>query len=1224
MVTPGPSPWAPRRGGILARLSLRLLGPFQIVLDGSPAAGFASDKVRALLAYLCAEGESPHRREKLAGLLWPEWPEQSARTNLRQALANLRQVIGDQRADPSFLRISRQTLQFNADSDAWVDINALARLVESRSHAVPSTTETIERLEEAVGLYRGEFLEGFSLPDSAPFEEWVLLQREHSHRVVIEALQRLIDAYEQRGALEPALHWTWRVLDLDPWREQAHRQAMRLLALTGKRSAALTQYETCRRLLADELGVEPGEATTRLYEQIRDSALGERAAHQAKRPSLPSNRVRTPAFLTSAVLHPSPPPLLVAREDELGRLDGFLDTAVAGAGRVAFVTGEAGSGKTTLIQAFALRAQEQHTDLIVAGGSCNAYTGVGDPYLPFREILEMLTGDVESHWGAGSITSEHARRLWNTLPRAAQALMDAGPDLIGRFVLRHALTERAARHRAARYRAGQFDAIAEASPDNDWLTRLSDLRAPTETDRGLSGPEQGAIFSQYASVLERLSQGAPLLLLIDDLQWADSGSVHLLFHLGRGLARSPILIVGTYRAEEVTAGRGGQRHPLEPVVHELQRLFGDITIDLAAAEGRRFVEALLDSEPNRLADTFRERLHRRTRGHPLFTIELLRGLKERGDLLRDAEGRWTEGTTLDWETLPARVDAVIAERIGRLPEVLQDALRAASVEGEVFTCEVIAQACGLDEGHLARCLSGELDRKHRLVGAQGIVRVEGRRLSRYRFRHILVQTYLYHSLDPVERPRLHEAVGVALEGLYEDLPEAMAAISGQLARHFEQAGRPEKALQYLQQAGERAVRLSAFEESMAHLRRGLSLLRTLPDPADEARGLGRAQQELALQLALGAAAVSCAGYGLEGEQHYARARELSEELGETSQLCLALGRLSTFHYVRSQYDRARELAEEAIGLAEDSGDPLHIALGHYYLGSILLHLGEFADARTHFEEMIAFYDPQQHHDLLVALRGSDAGTTALAFRACCTWCLGYPEQASKQAREVVALARQLDHPWSLAAVLCYAACMISEMSRDAEQLERAAEEITRLAAEKVRGWSGAGALFCGAALALRGQADAAIAQLENAEASFESLGFSYYAPGRLRALAEAQAKAGHVDQGLASLAQALAFVKDTNECQLEAELYRVRGELQLAQGHDEEAELSFDRAIQIARHQSAKSWELRATVSLCRLWRRQGRREEARQRLAAIYGWFTEGLGTPDLMEARALLQDLA
>ncbi|MEJ2734963.1 MAG: BTAD domain-containing putative transcriptional regulator [Anaerolineae bacterium] len=1199
----------------MAYLSLSLLGPFQVTLDGQPVTGFKSNKERALLAYLAVEADRPHRREMLAGLLWPEWPDRDALSNLRYALSNLRRVIGDRGptevraqarvhdAEPPVLLITRATLQFNTASDHSLDV---AAFTDMAARGRSASEADLAGLEEAVASYRGSFLEGFSVGDSPAFEEWALLTREQIARQMSSALHRLAAAYEQRGQYEQAQSYAWRQVELEPWDETAHQQLMRVLALSDQRGAALAQYETCRRLLAEELDVEPAAETTRLYDRIRTGKLRAPAPAPASPPDLAAS---LPPFLEGAA-PPVETPTFVARERELAQLDRFLDLALAGQGRVGFVTGDAGSGKTALVQAFSRRAQEVHADLIVASGNCNAHTGIGDPYLPFREILERLTGDVEARWAAGAMTREHAQRLWNTLPLAAQALLETGPDLLDTFVPRAALLGRAATYAPGR---------------PDWLRRLDELvgRRPT-SDPSAPGPQQRDLFEQYTRLLQALARQVPLVLVLDDLQWADAGSIHLLFHLGRHLAGSRILILGAYRPEEVASGRDGTRHPLEPVLNEFQRGFGNIIVDLGQTGRRNFVEAYLDSEPNRLGVAFREMLYRQTHGHPLFTVELLQSLQERGELVQDPEGCWVEGLALDWETLPARVEAAIAERIGRLAEPLQAALRVASVEGEDFTAEVIARVLGIDERDMVPRLSSELDRRHRLVRAQAIERLGSQRVSRYRFRNYLFQKYLYDNLDQVERVYLHEDVGNALEELFAGQANesaglaAAAPVAVQLAWHFQEAGITDKAIRYLHQAGERAVQLSAYREGLAHLTKGLALLTALPESAE------RDQQELALQLALGMAWVGIKAYGPETEAAYTRARELGEQMGETSQICLALGRLSIAHYTRAEHQRARELAEEALSLAQRTQDPLHVALGHRYLGSILLCLGEYTTARAHLEQMISFYDPQQHHRTLVSLRASDAGTSALAYHACCLWYLGYPDQAWKQGQEAIALARELGHPFSLADVLWSAGCMVSQMRRDVQALKDHADELMRLAREKVPVWSVAGICFQGEALVMLGQVQEGMARIREGIAAYQSAGIDFYLPQRLGFLAEGQWKAGQFEEGLATLAEALAVVEETDERHWEAELHRLKGELLLAQGDEAQAEASLLQAIEVARRQSARSWELRATTNLARLWQRQGKRDEARQILAEIYGWFTEGFDTPDLQEAQALLEELS
>lgn len=1184
----------------MARLSISLLGAFQIVLDGRPVTDFKSNKVRALLAYLAVEADRPHRRETLAGLLWPEWPNRDALSNLRYALSDLRGTIGDREADPPFLLISRDTLQLNPEGDHWVDVTAFLERVSTSGAGGTAT----EHLEEAVEIYRGPFMAGFSLADCPGFEEWALFTKEQLSQQMAATLHTLSVTYEERGDYEQAQAYAWRLLELEPWDERGHQQLMRALALMGRRSAALNQYETCRRVLGKELGVEPSAETTALYRQIRDGRLRvtEPPSYCPAPPNWGADVVAgLPAFFDEEPQQ-ADVPVFVARQRELAWLDGMLEQTLAGNGRVVFVTGEAGSGKTALIQAWARQAQKAHADLVVAGGSGSAYTGIGDPYLPFRQILELLTGDVEARWAAGAITRERARRLWTALPLAVHALVEHGPDLIDTFVPRQGL-----RRRAQACAAGSLD----------WLAHLDEVLQQKPSRSEAPNLQQAAVFEQYADVLQAVALRIPLVLVIDDLQWADAGSISLLFHLGRQAAGGRLLIIGAYRPEDVAVGQDGNRHPLEAVVNELRRDFGDIVLNLDQAEGSAFVEALLDSEPNRLSDEFRDMLARQTSGHPLFTVELLRGLQDRGDLRQDAEGRWVARATLDWETLPARVEAVIRERIDRLAQPLRAALHVASVEGEQFTAEVVARVQGVDEKALRHRLSESLERTHKLVAADSIARVGDRLLSRYRFRHILFQRYLYSSLDEVERVSLHDQVGRALEDLYQ-AESGAPAIAPQLARHFEQAQKIDKAVDYLHQAGERAVRLGAYREGVAHLKRGLDLLVTLPDASE------RIEREITLQLSLGMAWMDTAAP--ERERAYRRAIELDRGAAQPSpsSRSLAVGGLATLRYVQADHHKALELAREALRLAEKAEDSPLIALGHWYLGFISFALGDCVTAREHLQRMLTSYGPEDDHTF-ISLRTPGPGLSALAYDACCLWTLGYPDQALARREEVLQLARDLGHTFYLADVLCFGGCLLDQMRRDGTALELHAEELIQVSGKiGYASWIGSGTFHRGAAWAMQGRPDDGIAEMRAGLAARGARGMRCQTPEMLRALAEAQAKAGRLAKALATVNEGLATMEETGEHQWEADLHRMKGVLLHKQGKLAEAEASFQTAIDVARRQHAKMWELRATVALSRLWQQQGKRAEARRLLGEIYGWFTEGFDTPDLLAAKSLLDELA
>ncbi len=318
----------------MARLGLALLGGMTITLDGIDVSGFNSDKVRALLAYLAVESDRAHLRESLATLLWPDYPERSALTNLRNALANLRTVIGDREAEPPFLEISRQTLGFCPESDGHVDVSILSRIATSLASRPVST----EQVAAAVDLYRGDFLAGFALEDSAEFDDWSTVTREQLRRQAISALEYLIDQLQQQNKPDEALGYAWRLVQLEPWRETGQRALMRLLALTGQRAAALAQYRACCRILSVELNIEPSAETVTLYEQIQSDELRaqtSRTEQDIGTTKPVQRRHNLPAQLTP----------LIGRESELARIDAYLHDPAC---RLLTLVGPGGIGKTRL------------------------------------------------------------------------------------------------------------------------------------------------------------------------------------------------------------------------------------------------------------------------------------------------------------------------------------------------------------------------------------------------------------------------------------------------------------------------------------------------------------------------------------------------------------------------------------------------------------------------------------------------------------------------------------------------------------------------------------------------------------------------------------------------------------------------------------------------------------------------------------------------------------
>ncbi|MBN1400188.1 MAG: AAA family ATPase [Anaerolineae bacterium] len=956
--------------------------------DAGELPRFRSRRTVALLGYLAAERRAI-ARDLLAALFWPDEVPSKARGNLRRELHNLAQIL------PACWELDRQAVAFVPSAATTVDLYTLLGL------------EAEERWGEAAELLGGEFLEGTCLRDNLEFENWLLGERERWRARTEAILTHVIEGHMRRGRYTDALRYARRLLQLTPWNEETHTQVMRLLAWTGQRAAALRQYESCKQTLWEELGVRPSEETTALCQRIRAGKL--------------DSPPQLPAFLTEeGARREVVQPLFVARERELARLEEFLKAALAGRGGVVFITGGPGHGKTALLGAFARRAMEEFPNLLVASGNCEAYSGVGDPYLPFRDVMGMLTGDVEARWDAGAITRDHARRLWAALPLVVQALLEHDPRLVDILVPGAALLSRAM-------------AADGAAP---WLPSLREHVKRQGTS--LQDVEQSHLFQQLTDVLRTVAQEQPLLLILDDMQWADAASIGLLFHLGRRLAdaHSRVLIACAYRPEEVALGRAGDRHPLAKPLSELKRTFGDVWVDLGrgeGAEGRSFVDALLDAQPNRLAEGFRDALFHRTEGHPLFTVELLRAMHERGHLLQDEDGRWMVGPTLDWDLLPARVEAVIAERIDRLDPELQELLTVASVEGQVFTAQVVAKTLTIDDRTTLRRLSQELARRHMLVREQEEVQTIRGRLARYRFGHVLFTDYLYERLSAGERRLLHGDVAAALEELYEGQLDEMAV---QLARHFHQAGDYGRAFRYFNLAAERAARLYTHDEavtlygwaikladrisldvaSLAKLHRGRGLAYERLGAFERAR----ADHEATLQIARAAGESQVEWRALLDlgklwrSRDYDQARDcfehalaLARRTDDPAVLADSLNWMGNWYANDESPKRAGECHQEALNILQDLGDQWELANTLDLLGIASFLAGDLGASTGHYDRAIALFRELDDRPRLASSLTGRAGTVSnLVFLASVPPTV--PRDPTLDFHEALRIAREID------------------------------------------------------------------------------------------------------------------------------------------------------------------------------------------------------------------------
>jgi TOMM system kinase/cyclase fusion protein len=703
------------------------------------------------------------------------------------------------------------------------------------------------------------------------------------------------------------------------------------------------------------------------------------------------------------------------------------------------------------------------------------------------------------------------------------------------------------------------------------------------------------------TILLRIAAQQPVLLVVEDLHWVDPSTLELLSLLVDQGPTARILALFTFRPD-FSPPWTGRSHCSQVTLHRLTRQ--------QVAEMIRRV-----AHGKALPSEVVAQIVAKTDGVPLFVEELTKMVLESGLLQEQAE-RYALTGPLPPLAIPATLHDSLMARLDRLATAKGLAQLGATL-GREFAYALLQAVSPWDEGTLQRGL-------HQLVEAEFLYQRGVPPQATYLFKHALIQEAAYQSLLRSTRQQYHQHIAQVVEGHF---PELCATEPELLAHHYTAAGLSAQAIPYWQRAGQRALERSANLEAVAHLTQGLELLATLPDTPQ------RAQQELAMQTTLGPALVATKGFAAPEVLHaYARARELCQQVGETPQRFQVLRGLWYFYLIRSELRTARELGEHLLTLAQQVGDPVLRVEAHYALGLTLNYLGEFAAAQHHLEQGIALYDPQQHQTHAFRY-GQDPGVACRAYGAVTLWWLGYPEQALRRSHEAVTLARELAHPVSLGFAL-FLTSWVPQFRREGQRTQERAEAAIALATEHGLPVFGAGGtIFRGWALTQRdaepgagqGSGEEGIVQLQQGMAAWRATGAEALRPYYLALLAEATGKGGQVEAGLHLLAEALAVANDTGECRWDAELHRLKGELLLARPgeHHAEAESCFCQALDIARQQQAKSLELRAAMSLSRLWQQQGKRQEAYDLLAPIYGWFTEGFDTADLREAKALLDQL-
>ena len=845
----------------------------------------------------------------------------------------------------------------------------------------------------------------------------------------------------------------------------------------------------------------------------------------------------------------------VGREVELEALRRAYDSLGERGGHLIGIAGEAGIGKTTVVESFLAEVESGGDGAVIGVGRCSERLAGTEAYLPFLESLDQL---IHKYPGSAPHLMKLHAPMW-------------------------------------------YGQVASATEDDPSVTRMiSEARVAT----------QARLKLELNAFLRELSAQHPLILFFDDLHWADTSTIDLLVHAASQFQSMRVLIVATYRPSDMLLAK----HPFVPVRLSLQAkgLCSELAlVFLTCADVEKYL-AITFPEHDFPAG-FAPMLHARTDGSPLFVVDLVRYLRDRG-VLQERSGRWslTQPFAELAGELPVSVRSMVQRKIEQLSEDDQKLLACGSVQGYEFDSTIVADVLEVDPAEVEERLDF-LDKVHSFVRIVGEVeQTDGALSVRYRFVHALYQNALYASLRPTRRASLSLAVAGSLENRLGSRRESKAS---ELAFLFERARKFQPAAQYFLIAARNAASLFAAGEAATLAQRGLSAATMMPDSET------RSRLSLDLEVTLSSSLrISKGNAAAETGASMLRARELAERLSDTQPVPALLWGLFLYCQVGGDLTTARHYGEQLLHLGEQSGDASVLLGGHTALGITCVHLAELPAGHQHLEQAVTIHDPRQH-DAYVELYNLDPGVYSRGVTHRTLWLLGYADRARKRTEETQEWSRHLSDPQSIAFALVFAT-FFHQLCGEVHRAGELADACIALCDEHgivqerewvapVRGW----------VMARQGKTQEGIAYLRQSLARHRAMQSLLNFPYFLAMLIELLLAEGEIPEGLEAVEEALQVVERTQQRSFLAEIYRLKGELLRAQDADSvDAEMLFERAMDIAENQSALALQLRAGISLCRATIGRARGEESYAILERIYSQFDEGFDTPDLVEAKALL----
>jgi predicted ATPase/energy-coupling factor transporter ATP-binding protein EcfA2 len=850
----------------------------------------------------------------------------------------------------------------------------------------------------------------------------------------------------------------------------------------------------------------------------------------------------------------------VGRSSELDRLRHHLEMASSGKRQMVFVTGEPGIGKTTLVEAFT-SSLPINDGIIAAHGQCIEQYGAGEAYMPMLDALERLCSG----------------------PGRGKAL-----DLMRRY-------------------APSWLVDMPGIVDGAELAELERLSFGITPERRLR---------EIATFLETIAQDQTFLLILEDLHWIDPSSLMLISFLARRREAARLMLIGTYREVEVES----RNHSLKKVKEdlELHQLCSHLPLTLLSRSAvgeylaARFETPLVSNKVSAA-------VYRRSEGNPLFMVNVtdyLLGM----EAITQQNGSVELDYQIDNQATPATIRQLIDRQFERLARADQELLEIASVGGMSFSAAVVAAALERPVEEVERECSRMAECAQFLQHGGTIRWPDGMVSSEYNFIHALYQNVIYERIGGARKTRLHRLIGERVEAGHKNATEDIAA---ELAIHFRLGGDYKRAVEYLLQAAAKALHRSAYPETIDYCETALSLNRSGNNDVQSD------EIEMRLHFLLGVALTSYKGYtATDARESYSKAQAISQHIGNKIVLFQTLTGLWSFHLLRGDVRNALKLAERMLRLARSTRNADFMLEALMTMGVALFFRGHLQSSQRHIQSAISYYDVQRP-GISTSVFGFGVGVILRCYNARVLWFLGFSDRAEQEITKAIELAQELKSPSTSALCDGELALNYSYSNEPVKALQLARSSFNVSNEYGFQHWAMLAMSLKGYALCRQGQEKEGLSDLATGIARWKATGTELALPTWLAFKAEASLITGNFREGRACINEAITISARNQDSYYDSEFYRLKGELLLktSRRNDQsnqiqESESCFSRAIQIARRQKAKSLELRATVSLCKLWQQQGKEKKTRRALEKIYSWFSEGFDTPDLKTAKRLLDE--